>query len=521
MSTSKKKEEEDKKNKKLKKINREKDGNDWYGFGIQIIKNLIYTFLFGLMGANFIFYYKVLDFNNDDDTEKEEDGNDKKRREDNYFPVKTSLYNEDFKKIKEDVVPHEHNVNEVDSNDDNDDNDTNDSNDDNSKVSDDDKIINQNGIALVDDKDKPVVATSIKDNDEYKDDKSELLSPNDKQSDIDNPVDNEHKDEGLNDKDDSSLENKNDKNDKNASGDIVIIKDKSEATPEPSSETLNNNFKEMKQKLDDEKTKDERTKRKLTMEGNRISPEGDILGLKTGGNEYKCGKKEKTSDDKREKKHKPDFPYNLFNYEEYRKKCKDNNICDKSFGSWWKNMFSYSIYKTNKSIRETTRGIFKHDGENYSIIESDTSFYLLFIFYFIAGLIYSCFSWFIYLSTTMLGLGECMTVNRGEDYWVSSWGPGLWVFFNAIMFGLIFIIMGVFTIVTIIQYIFNFTIKPLMNDPDDIKNILKCNVHTLILFFCLLTISNSSDYIDDTSIIVMSVVTGLYFIRTVILYLQG
>jgi TRAP-type C4-dicarboxylate transport system permease small subunit len=102
-----------------------------------------------------------------------------------------------------------------------------------------------------------------------------------------------------------------------------------------------------------------------------------------------------------------------------------------------------------------------------------------------------------------------------------DWTPTLWIIFNFLLFGLVFGIMSIFTIVTIIQYIVNFTIKPLMNDPDDIKNILKCNVHTLILFFCLLTIYTSSEYLDDTSTIVMSVVTVLYFIRTVIIYFQG
>jgi hypothetical protein len=81
--------------------------------------------------------------------------------------------------------------------------------------------------------------------------------------------------------------------------------------------------------------------------------------------------------------------------------------------------------------------------------------------------------------------------------------------------------MFVFSIITVIQYIINFTIKPIMNDQDDIKEILKCNVHTLILFFCLITVSSSGDYLDDISTLVMSLVTGLYFIRTAIIYLQG
>jgi hypothetical protein len=220
-----------------------------------------------------------------------------------------------------------------------------------------------------------------------------------------------------------------------------------------------------------------------------------------------------SNDDKTPKDAKPDFPYNLFTK---LNDC-DGDVCKSSFSTWWKNIFSYSIFKANQFIRRETRKRFKNDGK-YSILTSDTSFYLLFVFYFIGGLILSSFSGFIYLINA-LSIEPIEVKNISGIF--GNWNPYWWILFNFFLFGIIFIIMFVFSIITVIQYIINFTIKPIMNDQDDIKEILKCNVHTLILFFCLITVSSSSDYLDDISTLVMSLVTGLYFIRTAIIYLQG
>ena len=240
---------------------------------------------------------------------------------------------------------------------------------------------------------------------------------------------------------------------------------------------------------------------------------------------YKCNDNGKNKDKPTEDS-KPDFPYNL--YTKPPQNC-NTDTCKTTFLTWWQNMFAYSVFNTNKWIRLNTRKIFKNPGK-YSIIESDTAFYLLFVFYFIGGLICSSFSGIIYLIMTLFIEPDKVKYESGIiAYFIPQsspsplfdWSPFWWVLFNIFpFFWIIFIIMILFTIFTITQYIFNFTIKPLMNNPDDIKEILKCNVHTLILFFCGLTIFSSSQYLDDVSTIVMSVVTLLYLIRTTVLYIK-
>ena len=380
---------EENKNKKPKKDDVVlRQGNDWYGFGIQIIKNLIYTLIFGLMGANFIFYYKVLDF---DDDENSSNGN---KKEDKYFPIKRMFYNKDF-------------------------------------------LIEEKGGSGEGD----VNATGVGEQEEVK---GEQNITKEEQKELD----------------DFSLEHQ-----------------------------------------DTEKNNQDRTPTRV------------------GGKDYKCENKGRSvKDTKVEEDDKPSFPYNL--YTKPQEKCSDENVCEKmKFTTWWKNVFSYSIFKTNQSIRKFTRDRFKNKGE-YSMLTSDTSFYLLFVFYFMGGLMFSSCSGFIYLFTVLLGIDSTEIESISGTIW-GVWDTKWWLLFNLLCFGIIFTIMFVFGIVTVIQYIINFTIKPIMHDQADIKEILKCNVHTLILFFCLLTVSSSSEYLDDVSAMVMSVVTGLYFIRTAIIYVKG
>jgi hypothetical protein len=538
MSTSKEQEDEERKNRKIKSRNREKYGNDWYGFGIQIIKNLIYTLLFGLMGANFIFYYKVLNFETDEDNNED---NNEEKKEDNYFPVKTSFYNNDFGKdmsvsiAKEKEEEDEANGENGEEDSDEmyrgwaaeldmeeaerqrlEDNEGDESNADQSQVSDKNK-----------EKKQPEVKEEEANESQLKKKEKDVVDEEEKKEPSVNNLNQENDDQKILNEIEKELKpqiptkiklQSKIKDLQNLQNNVTVLGKKIVNLQDPRNLMPKDQKEEQLKELN---SKRDSAREQLVKAQTELKQLSELsLKRKSGGGEkeYKCGKDEiPTEDDKPSKESKADFPYNLFNYKELED-CGENT-CDIPFSSWWKNMFSYSIYNTNKVIRKYTRSWFNSDGnKKYSILESDTSFYLMSVFYFIAGLIFSCFSGVIYLATTLLLDKNKATTKQG---FFMDWTPTLWIIFNFLLFGLVFGIMSIFTIVTIIQYIVNFTIKPLMNDPDDIKNILKCNVHTLILFFCLLTIYTSSEYLDDTSTIVMSVVTVLYFIRTVIIYFQG
>ena len=502
------KEEENKKNEKIKKKNREKYGNDWYGFGIQVIRNLIYTILFGLIGANFIFYYKVLDL----DTEEEDDdkvgddknGNALNKKEDKYFPVKTSYYNKDF---------FEKNIHMEDNN---------------SVDDEDDNNVENNFVEIIDNKEKNNLPSVSKEN---------IL--NDKNKCNEKKCENKICDEIG--KDYKSLTKEELKK-------ILVVSHEDKQKKPECKEIANNIFKEVENIYNKDKKADaieeplpqnENSGKNIEIKNDNVQNVNDVLiddnvkkiqlggevegkggevksEEKNGGKGYKCGET-KSRDSVSVKESKAGFPYNLFNYKESND-CVDG-ACDMPFSSWWKNVFSYSIFKANKGIRNYTRSWFKNDKtQKYSILESDTSFYLMSIFYFIIGLFFSFFSGLIYLATSLFLDKNKATSRKG---FFMDWTPVIWVIFNFLLFGIMCGIMFIFTTINVFQYIINFTIKPLMNDSDDIKNILKCNVHTLILFFCLLTINTSSDYLDDNSTSVMTFVTGLYFIRTIIIYLKG
>jgi hypothetical protein len=538
-----------------------KTGNDWYGFGVQLIKNLIYTLIFGLMGANFIFYYKTLDFDLD---ETDKGGDDK---QDKYFPIKTSFYNKDF--IREDVGSSEYSVNSAEGD---------------ANLTQDDGADSTAMDTVAESSDSPIKESS--------DIHSEDVIPSEDVKCIDISSNT------IGDRIDSRIscceaypakikaepeESARKSLIKEASlachpDKIQHLKPVDKSVPdEQKFERLNESIKEINAARDYDSSKksdsaEAAEKGRLTTmqtggvedslvetqpvpspkeqvpeqkEQVRSSPPEQAPAIITAGQSeekngkkegYKCNKKGKNKD-KSSEEVKPDFPYNLF----VKQTCAEE-ACDTPFLTWWKNIFSYSIFKTNQANRSYTRSFFKNR-DDYSILTTDTSFYLLFVFYFIGGLIYSCLSGLIYLANALMidsrDVKNTLGITNLLPSWVDDliyggsvkgesktsvfcdWSPVWWIIFNVFCFGIIFIIMTVFTIITIIQYIINFTIKPLMNDQADIKEILKCNVHTLILFFCLLTVSSSSEYLDDISTIVMAVVTGLYFIRTAIIYVQG
>jgi hypothetical protein len=551
-----------------------KTGNDWYGFGVQLIKNLIYTLIFGLMGANFIFYYKTLDFDLD---ETDKGGDDK---QDKYFPIKTSFYNKDF--IREDVGSSEVSVNS-------DEGDANLTQDDGADSTAMDTVAESSDSPIKESKSEDV----MKPDDKSVPDEQKVVRLNESIKEIDASRDSESSKKsdsaGADEKviptttqsggvEESLVEpqtvpsTKEQEPAKIAEQKEQVIEQKEqvieqkeqspeqkEQSPEQKEQSPEQKEQSPEQKEQSPEQKEQSPEQKEQVieqkeqvieqkeqspEQKEQSPEQAPAIITAGKSEekngkkegYKCNKKGKNKD-KSSEEVKPDFPYNLF----VKQTCAEE-ACDTPFLTWWKNIFSYSIFKTNQANRSYTRSFFKNR-DDYSILTTDTSFYLLFVFYFIGGLIYSCLSGLIYLANALmidsrdvkntLGITNLLpswvddllyegSVNNGQKNSVfGDWSPVWWIIFNVFCFGIIFIIMTVFTIITIIQYIINFTIKPLMNDQADIKEILKCNVHTLILFFCLLTVSSSSEYLDDISTIVMAVVTGLYFIRTAIIYVQG
>lgn len=544
MSTSKKKEEEEKKNKMMKKKEREKNGNDWYGFGIQVIRNLIYTILFGLIGANFIFYYKVLNFETYDEKNDEEEV-DPYRMEDKYFPIKTSDYNKDFFESKINGVDPEPVVDEDEDYAEDDSEEYEDANIEENNTNDQDKgeenknenganenganenSANENGATEESKSEESKNEGNVKNEVNIREgiekrDSDDINKNNSKYSNLDvENKENIKKDDGqgnkklLKDIDNSDSEKFNVHNENEDSKGINEEAMKSKDMRSDGTQSKDIQSEEQKKKNLESARNNIPILTKSEVGKKRV-PEKDILGLKRGGVEYKCGSnKADTSDDKTNKSSGPVFPYNLFNYKELES-CTENS-CKIPFSSWWKNNLAYSVFKTNRTMRNFIRSWFKND-KKFGILQSDTSFYLLCIIYFIIGLAFSFFSGIIYLATTLFLDRNKATTKKGD--WIEL-GSGSWVIFNFLLFGIMFAIITIFAFVNIFQYVINFTIKPLMNDPEDIKNILKCNVHTLILFFCYLTINSSSEYLDDTSTSVMTFVTILYFIRTVIIYLRG
>jgi hypothetical protein len=409
MSTSKEQEDEERKNRKIKSRNREKYGNDWYGFGIQIIKNLIYTLLFGLMGANFIFYYKVLNFETDEDNNED---NNEEKKEDNYFPVKTSFYNNDFGKdmsvsiAKEKEEEDEANGENGEEDSDEmyrgwaaeldmeeaerqrlEDNEGDESNADQSQVSDKNK-----------EKKQPEVKEEEANESQLKKKEKDVVDEEEKKEPSVNNLNQENDDQKILNEIEKELKpqiptkiklQSKIKDLQNLQNNVTVLGKKIVNLQDPRNLMPKDQKEEQLKELN---SKRDSAREQLVKAQTELKQLSELsLKRKSGGGEkeYKCGKDEiPTEDDKPSKESKADFPYNLFNYKELED-CGENT-CDIPFSSWWKNMFSYSIYNTNKVIRKYTRSWFNSDGnKKYSILESDTSFYLMSVFYFISGLIFS------------------------------------------------------------------------------------------------------------------------------------